>query len=69
MEDAVAIFGSGVNPDNLKGSIISVTSTYFEVYGALRLENRLFEERSLVVRLPNLQVVPVHRVRVRGPRA
>lgn len=69
VEDAVAIFGAGVKPEDLKETIVSVNSDFFEVYGALRLENRLFEERSLVERRANLQVVPVRRERVHGPHA
>ena len=68
VDDAIAIFGNGVKLDDIKDST-SVTSDFFEVYGALRLENRLFEERSLVERRANLQVVPVRRERVHGPHA
>ena len=69
VDDAAAIFGAGVKPEDLKDTIVSVTSSFFEVYGALRLENRLFEERSLVQRRDTLQVVPIRRERVHGPRA
>ena len=68
LEDAVAVFGNGVKLEDIQSSA-SVTSDFFEVYGALRLENRLFEERSLVERRANLQVVPVRRERVHGPHA
>lgn len=66
LDDAIAIFGNGMQSTDLEPSA-SVNSDFFEVYGALRLENRLFEERSLVERRPNLQVVPVRRERVHGP--
>jgi len=68
VEDAIAIFGNAVTQQDLE-PVADVRSDFFEVYGALRLENRLFEERSLVRRLPNLQVIPVFRVRVHGPHA
>jgi len=68
LEEAIAVFGNGLTFADLDLSA-SVYSDFFEVYGALRLENRLFEERSLVQRLPNLQVVPVRRERVHVPHA
>jgi general secretion pathway protein K len=62
LDEATALLGDGVTLDANRAS---VTSRYFEVYGALRLENRLFEERSLVERRDDLQVIAIRRERVR----
>jgi general secretion pathway protein K len=62
VEEATALLGGGAAIDPNR---VSVTSDFFEVYGALRLENRLFEERSLVQRRNDLQVVAIRRERVR----
>lgn len=68
IDDAVTVFGNGLTAADID-PFATVTSDFFEVYGALRLENRLFEERSLVERRANLQVVPVRRERVHSPHA
>jgi general secretion pathway protein K len=62
LEEAESLLGNG---KPIEAQRASVTSDFFEVYGALRLEKRLFEELSLVERRPDLQVVSVRRERVR----
>ncbi len=56
--DAVAIVGPG--PKLLEREV-DVKSSFFEVRGRLRLENRVLESRSLVERRNGLQVVAVQR--------
>ena len=56
--DAVAIVGAG--PKLLERDV-DVKSSYFEVRGQLRLENRVLESRSLVERRSGLQVLAIQR--------
>ncbi len=49
----------------LSGSSIGVASSYFEVSGRLRLEDRVVEQRYLVVRL-GYDVIPLFRQRTAG---
>jgi general secretion pathway protein K len=56
--DAVAIVGAG---PKLQERDVDVKSSYFEVRGQLRLENRVLESRSLVERRSGLQVLAIQR--------
>ena len=56
--DAVAIVGAG---PKLVERDVDVKSSYFEVRGRLRLENRVLESRSLVERRSGLQVLAIQR--------
>ena len=56
--DAVAIVGAG---PKLQERDVDVKSSYFEVQGRLRLENRVLESRSLVERRSGLQVLAIQR--------
>jgi len=56
--DAVAIVGAG---PKLQERDVDVKSSYFEVRGRLRLENRVLESRSLVERRSGLQVLAIQR--------
>jgi general secretion pathway protein K len=49
----------------LKGSAIGVASSYFEVSGRLRLEDRVVEQRYLVMR-QGYDVIPLYRQRMAG---
>lgn len=56
--EAVAIVGAG---PKLQERDVDVRSSYFEVRGQLRLENRVLETRSLVERRGGLQVLAIQR--------
>lgn len=56
--DAVAIVGAG---PKLQERDVDVKSSYFEVRGQLRLENRMLENRSLIERRSGLQVLAIQR--------
>lgn len=56
--DAVAIVGAG---PKLQERDVDVKSSYFEVHGRLRLENRVLETRSLIERRGGLQVLAIQR--------
>jgi general secretion pathway protein K len=58
LADAVAIVGAG---PKLQERDVDVKSSYFEVRGQLRLENRVLESRSLVERRSGLQVLAIQR--------
>ncbi len=58
LADATAIVGAG---PKLVERDVDVKSSFFEVRGRLRLENRVLESRSLVERRSGLQVVAIQR--------
>ncbi|MDH4393071.1 MAG: type II secretion system minor pseudopilin GspK [Aquabacterium sp.] len=56
--EAVAIVGAG---PKLQERDVDVKSSYFEVRGQLRLENRVLQTRSLIERRSGLQVLAIQR--------
>jgi general secretion pathway protein K len=62
---SIADAAKALGRPELSGSSIGVASSYFEVSGRLRLEDRVVEQRYLIVRL-GYDVIPLYRQRTSG---
>lgn len=60
----VAAVSAQVPGLTLSGAMVDTRSKYFEVRGRLRLEERVLEQRSLVVRRPGLDIAVLRREQV-----